>query len=263
MGELVANGEWQIINDSELLARRSHHARRRIGLRTKRGKRKNTNRRILEWIHILEADEKEAQSIQQIDVSAKKHVKSENLLFGWTATDRPLEILEPHTIDGDVDKNFCSESGCRTYSHWKFNDEEAQGSERDQRPGARPGGVSLPLKEISRRILKFRLDKTSAICITADMSFNTRLEVDFKREYQNVEFLFRQRPGVGGMAALPPSVSHVPGKYLCFLVTRTSQRNVIDPELVVSALTRLRDFLVERGMREVSRPVYEQRQIEP
>ena len=47
-------------------------------------------------------------------------------------------------------------------------------------------------------------DRTKAICITADLSFNTRLEADFKREYQNVEFLLRQRPGLGGMAALPP-----------------------------------------------------------
>ena len=64
--------------------------------------------------------------------------------------------------------------------------------------------------------------RTSAICITADMSFKSRLEADFKREYQNVEFLFRRRPGLGGMAALPPSVSQVPGKYLCFLVTRVN-----------------------------------------
>ena len=34
-------------------------------------------------------------------------------------------------------------------------------------------------------------DRTSAICITADMSFKSRLEADFKREYQNVEFLFK------------------------------------------------------------------------
>ena len=32
------------------------------------------------------------------------------------------------------------------------------------------------------------------------------------------------------MAALPPSVAQVPGKYLCFLVTRVSERNTIDPE---------------------------------
>ena len=87
------------------------------------------------------------------------------------------------------------------------------------------------------------------------MSFKSRLEADFKREYQNVEFLFRQRPGLGGMAALPPA--QVPGKYLCFLVTRVNDRNTIDPEHVMLALTRLRDFMIERRIMEVSMPVYD------
>ena len=99
-------------------------------------------------------------------------------------------------------------------------------------------------------------NRTSAICITADMSFKSRLEADFKREYQNVEFLFRQRLGLGGMAALPPSVSQVPGEYLCFLVTRMNDRNTIDPEHAMLALTRLRDFMVERGIVDVTMPVY-------
>ena len=72
-----------------------------------------------------------------------------------------------------------------------------------------------------------------------------------------MEFLFRQRPGLGGMAALPPSVSQVPGKYLCFLVKKINKRNPIDPEQVMLALTRLRDFMVERGIMEVSMPVYD------
>ena len=59
------------------------------------------------------------------------------------------------------------------------------------------------------------------------------------------------------MAALSPSVSQVPGKYLCFLVMRVSERNTIDPEHVMLALTRLRDFMVERGIMEVSMPVYD------
>ena len=92
------------------------------------------------------------------------------------------------------------------------------------------------------------------ILITA---IKSRLEADFKREYQNVEFLFRQRPELGGMAALPPSVAQVPGKYLCFLVTRVNDRNTIDPEHVMLALTRLRDFMIERGILEVSMPVYD------
>ena len=91
-------------------------------------------------------------------------------------------------------------------------------------------------------------DRTSAICITADMSVNTKLEADFKREYQNVEFLFRQKLGLRGMAALHPSVSQVPGKNLRFLVTRVNERNTIDPEHVMLALTSLSDFMVERGI---------------
>ena len=59
------------------------------------------------------------------------------------------------------------------------------------------------------------------------------------------------------MAALPSSVSQVPGKYLCFLVTRVNERNTIDLEHVMLALTRLRDFMVERGIREVSMSVYD------
>ena len=89
------------------------------------------------------------------------------------------------------------------------------------------------------------------------MSFKSRLDADFKRKYQNVEFLFRQRPGLGGIAALRPSVLQVPGKYLCFLVTRVNERNTIDPEHVMLALTRLRDFMVERKIMEISMSVYD------
>ena len=49
-------------------------------------------------MHNLEADEKEAQSIQQVDLSAKNYVKFENPLFGLTATDRPLEIPPDNLI---------------------------------------------------------------------------------------------------------------------------------------------------------------------
>ena len=59
------------------------------------------------------------------------------------------------------------------------------------------------------------------------------------------------------MAALPPSVSQVPGKYLCFLVTRVNESNTINPEHVMLALTGLREFLVERGKVEVSMPDYD------
>ena len=52
----------------------------------------NTNLRILEWMHKLEAEEKEAQNIQQVYISAGKHLKAGNALFAWKKTDRPLDI---------------------------------------------------------------------------------------------------------------------------------------------------------------------------
>ena len=54
-------------------------------------------------------------------------------------------------------------------------------------------------------------ERTSAIAITADVSFKTALAAEFKRNYNSIEFLWKQRPGVGGMIALPPVASQIPG----------------------------------------------------
>ena len=100
-------------------------------------------------------------------------------------------------------------------------------------------------------------DRTCAIAITADMSFKTALAANFKREYKNIEFLWKLRPGKGGEEASLPAASHIPGKYLRFLVTRATEKWHVDPENLVLSLIRLRDFLVEREKRELSLPVYD------
>ena len=207
---------------------------------------------------------------------AEQHVKTEVPLFSWTATDRPLEIppdnLDPASSTG---RRYIFVRGVGVeLTHTenlmikKLREvRETSGLALDEEEAEPTIGRNFKTKdeipnEYSENILitdsDFILsDRTSAICITADMSFKSRLEADFKREYQNVEFLFRQRPGLGVMAALPPSVAQVPGKYLGFLVTRVNERNTIDPEHVMLALTRLRDFMIERGIVEVSMPVYD------
>ena len=68
-------------------------------------KEENTNLRIPEWMRDVKSKGDEEQSIQQVDLSAKKRVKTNDPLFGWTATDRPpLEIppdnLEPASSTG-------------------------------------------------------------------------------------------------------------------------------------------------------------------
>ena len=137
VGELVADEEWQIINDSEHSLHEDYSVpEREVDLeQSEIERRENTNLRILEWMHNLDTDEKETQNVQKKDVSAMKHVKTGNPLFGLTATDQPLEKppdnLNPESSTGTSINFFVRGVGCRTYPHRKFDDTEAQGSERD------------------------------------------------------------------------------------------------------------------------------------
>ena len=65
-----------------------------------------------------------------------------------------------------------------------------------------------------------------------------------------MEFLWKQRPGIGGVAALPPAASQIPGKYLCFLVTRATEKQHVDPgNLVLEILLKYRLSDVREGVR--------------
>ena len=277
--ELVADDEWQIINDNEHYPQEDYSTpERETDLeQSEIERRENTNLRILEWMCDVKNGSDEGRSIQQVDISAGKHMKTENPLFGWMATDRPLDLppdnSDPAASTGTSINYFVRAVGVGlTHTEnlmiKKLREvREPNGLELDGEEAEPTIGRNFKTRfeipnEYSENILitdsdAILSDRTSAICITADMSFKSRLKADFKREYQNVEFLFRQRAGLGGMAALPPSVAQVPGKYLCFLVTRVNDRNTIDPEHVMLALTRLRDFMIERRITEVSRPVYD------
>ena len=68
---------------------------------------------------------------------------------------------------------------------------------------------------------------------------------------------------MGGMIALPLVASQIPGNYLCFLVTKATDRQHVNPESLVLALTRLRDFLVERGVTSLSLPAYDPNRGKP
>ena len=273
VGELVVDDEWQIVNDSEHYPKEGYSTpEQETDLeQSEIERRENTNLRILEWMCDVKSKGDEGQSIQQVDVSAEQHVKTEDPQFGWTL-EIPPDNLDPASSMGTSMNIFVRGVGVLTHTEnlmiKKLREvRETNGPDLGEENPEPTIGRKFKIKfeipnEYSENVLitdsVFILsDRTSAICITADMSFKSRLEADFKREYQNVKFLFRQRPGLGGMAALPPSVAQVPGKYLCFLVTRVKERNTIEPEHVMLALTRLRDLMIERGIVEVSMPVYD------
>ena len=61
-----------------------------------------------------------------------------------------------------------------------------------------------------------------------------------------------------GMIALPTVASQVPGKYLCFLVTKATDRQHVNSR---EFATRLVDFLAERGVTSISFPVYDSNRV--
>ena len=171
----------------------------------------------------LKSEGDEEQSIQQVDVSAEKHMKTKDPLFGWTATDRPLEIppdnLDPASSTGTSINIFVRGVGVglthtKNLMIKKLGDaRHTNGLELDKEEAEPAIGRKFKIKfdipnEYSENILitdsDFILsDRTSVICISADIGFKSRLEADFKRDYQNVEFLFRQRPGLGEWLRFP------------------------------------------------------------
>ena len=100
VGELVVDDEWQIINDGENYPKEdcSTPEQETDLEQSEIERRENTNLRILEWMRDVKSKGDDGQSIQQVDVSAEQHVKTEDPLFGWTTTDRPLEI-PPDNLD--------------------------------------------------------------------------------------------------------------------------------------------------------------------
>ena len=236
-----------------------------------------------EWLNETTSDPEETSlTIQDVDRESRKYIKTErddpswaaqegrllipasnlDLIPGMRSTGTSMDIFVrvvgvglTHTENLIIKKlRIARETG----------DLEAETGEEPKKPDIGrvvESYLNLPNEYSSNIILTdsdfILTNRTCAIAITADMSFRTALAADFKREYKNVEFLWKQRPGIGGVAALPPAASQIPGKYLCFLVTRATEKQHVDPEKLVLSLTRLRDFLVEMDVKELSLPVYD------
>ena len=242
-----------------------------------------TSLRVLEWLNEMTSDPKETSvTIHDVDRESMKYRKTEqddpswaaqvgqllipvynlDLISGMRSTGTSMDIFVRGVGVGlTLTENLIIK---KLRIARETGDLEAETGKEPKRPDI--GRVvesyfNLP-NEYSSSIMLTDSDfiltsRTCAIAITADMSFRTALAADFKRKYKNIEFLWKQRPGVGGVAALPPAASQIPGKYLCFLVTRATDKRHVDPENLVLSLTRLSAFLVEREVKKLSLPVYD------
>ena len=156
-------------------------------------------------------------TIQDVDQSNIKYISHDITEPNWVAPDGPLRVPE------------------------------SKGNRRAGNGGRKCFKKNRLLDDILSHILIYQIStQTKSLSRTVILYSQNVLAADFKREYKNIEFLWKQRPGVGGMNALLPAASHIPGKYLCFLVTKATDRQHVNPESLVLALTRLRDFLIKR-----------------
>ena len=241
------------------------------------------NLRVLEWLNEMTSDPKETSvTIQDVDRESIKYMRTEREDPSWAAQEgrllipaSNLDLIPEIRSTGTSMEIFVRGVGVglkhtenlvikKLRIARETGDLEAETAEEPKKPDI--GRVvesyfNLPNEHSSNIILTdsyfILTNRTCAIAITADMSFRTALATDFKREYKNIEFLRKQRPGVGGVATLPPAASQIPGKYLCFLVTRATEKQHVDPKDLVLSLTRLRDFLLEMDVKELSLTAYD------
>ena len=80
MGKLAADDEWQIIHDSEHYPHEDYSTpEQETDLEQNEiERRENTSLRILDWMSDVKSKSDEERSIQQVDMSAKKHVKAKD-----------------------------------------------------------------------------------------------------------------------------------------------------------------------------------------
>ena len=242
-----------------------------------------TNLRVLEWLNEITSDPKETTvTIQDVDRESMKYMKTEREDPSWAAQEGRLLIpasnldlisgMQPTGTSMDIFVRGVGLGLTQTENllikKLRIAREtgylEVETLEDPKKPDI--GRVvesyfNLP-NEYSSSIILTNSDfiltnRTCAIAITANMSFKTALAADIEREYKNIEFLWKQKPGIGGVAALPPAASQIPRKYFRFLATRATKKRHVDPEKLVLSLTRLRDFLVEREVKELLLPVYD------
>ena len=179
-----------------------------------------TNLRVLEWLNEMTSDPEETSvTIQDVDRESMKYIKTERDDPSWAAQERRLLIPASNLdlIPGmrstvtSMDIFVRGVGVALTYTEnlimkklrvaRETGDLEAETGEEPKKPDL--GRVvesyfNLPNDYSSNIILTdsdfILTNRTCAIAITADMSFRTALAADFKREYKNVEFLWKLTP---------------------------------------------------------------------
>ena len=181
------------------------------------------NLRVLEWLNEMTSDPKETSvTIQDVDRESMKYRKTEREDPYWAAREgrllissSNLNLISGMRSTGTSMENFVRGVGVGLTHNENLlikklriaretGDLEAETCEDPKKSDIGrivESNFNLPIEYSSSIILTdsdfILTNRTCAIAITADMIFETALAADFKREYKNIEFLWKQRPGLG------------------------------------------------------------------
>ena len=97
--------------------------------------------------------------------------------------------------------------------------------------------------------------RSLVVSVAANLDIKMRLSAEIDREYGHREFLFRQRPELGKILALPPALTAERGKYVFLAVTRKKDWDRVLLEDLYTSMENLRNKLVEIGINSVSQPI--------
>ena len=86
-----------------------------------------------------------------------------------------------------------------------------------------------------------RTKRTTAVFVPANLDMKLRLDAEIDEEYGPREFLFRQKPRIGKIIALPPALTLEPKEYLFLHVTRATKWDRVQVENLYLCMENLRD----------------------
>ncbi len=90
----------------------------------------------------------------------------------------------------------------------------------------------------------FETKRSMAMAISAVLQKKAMLFAVLDGEYAHKEFFFRQRPQTGKLLLLPPTLTQEPSKHVCYMVTRTREKDPVALPDLFKCLEVLRDKLL-------------------
>ena len=232
-----------------------------------------TNLRVLEWLHDLPADPKDGKlTIQDVDRDIIKYVSHDKTESNWLTPDDPLRVPQsnPDLLDLGRSTWISMDIFVRgvalvlTHTENPINKKlklaretvelETEGENAKKPSFGRifESYFDLPNHHSNNIVITdsdfILTERTCAVAITADVRFKTALAADFKIQYKKIEFFMETEAWCGRDDSAAPCCITDTRENFFFLVTKATDRQHVNPESLVLALTRFSDFLVERGV---------------